>query len=112
MEGQRSTHIESPVDENIATYSQNNLTFNIYHSFVADKYIFRSKIQLTTKSDGKQALLYSDKNSIPNDYLEDFKSLITNNGFYTIKIELIPNESRPIISSIPAVRPMHPFRLK
>lgn len=85
--------------------SNNNLTFLIHHLLDnSENFNYRSKIQLITKPDGKQGLLYFDKNVINQDSLNDFKSLLSNNGLYKIIIQLEnSNDSKPILSSIPAV---------
>ena len=62
-----------------------NITFYIEHK-VHNTFVPRTRIQLIPKPDGKNGLLYLDKNTIHGDEVKYFKSLVQNQELYTIRI--------------------------
>jgi hypothetical protein len=82
----------------------NELQILISHSF-GGEYTHRTIVKVVTKSDGKQTLIYPEKNGIfSSEDLEGFKALLADKGLYRIKIRA-GNETAPsTITSIPAVR--------
>lgn len=85
-----------------------NITFYIEHSFGDNKFSPRTRIQLVYKQDGRQGLLYLDKNLIANDDMVKFKGLIKKKGLYTIRLRTEKEnwQSHFVLSSIPVVRTM------
>ena len=83
---------------------EKEITFTIHHK-IQDIFIPRTTVHIIRKLDGKQGLLFPEKNIISGDDIEMMKSKLKNNELYTIKIQShIGNySSRPIITSIPAV---------
>lgn len=85
-----------------------NVTFYIEHSLSAGSNAFtpRTKIQLVSRPDGKQGILYLDKNTISGDDVGQFRKLVDAKGFYTVRIRT----ERPdftgafVVTSLPVVR--------
>lgn len=83
---------------------EKEITFTIHHR-IQDVFIPRTTVHIIRKPDGKQGLLFPEKNIISGDDIDMMKSKLKNNELYTIKIQShIGNySSSPIITSIPAV---------
>jgi hypothetical protein len=66
-----------------------NLTFAIEHLLTKDnEYKLRTKIQIVTRPDGKQGILYLDKNAVSGEEVSVLKSLVDKQGLYTVRIRI------------------------
>lgn len=84
-----------------------DVPFDIEHSFDGEHYIYRNSYKIQAKPTTKIILVdASDKSSVKTEDLESFRQLLVNNDFYRIRIHSqLFNESSPfVIASIPAVR--------
>lgn len=91
------------IDQTENLVSTANITFYIEHAFNGIDFTPRTKIQLVSKSDGRQGLLFLDRNTISGEEVKKLKTLITNNGLYTIRIRSEKEEftSEFVLSSVP-----------
>jgi hypothetical protein len=92
-------------ETSIVDNTPTNITFYIEHSFGNNKFTPRTRIQLIYKADGRQGLMYLDKNLIANDDVAPFKNLIKEKGLYTIRIRTEREnwQGHFVLSSIPVV---------
>jgi hypothetical protein len=81
-----------------------NITFYIEQK-VHDRFVHRTRIQLIPKPDGKNGLLYLDKNTIHGDDVKYFKTLVQQQALYTIRIRSEKEDFKGsfVITSIPVV---------
>jgi hypothetical protein len=106
LPAQSNTAAAAAVEEAAPKVSQapvNELVFSIEHSF-GGVYTHRTTVKVVTKADGKQSLVYPERNGIVGGDIDGFKKLLAENGLYRIKIRSsAANESdSSIVTSIPA----------
>jgi len=66
--------------------TSSNITVYIEHSFDQIHFLPRTRMQLISKADGKQGMLYLEKNVIAGDSLQLLKKLVDKNGLYTLRL--------------------------
>ena len=84
--------------------SSPDIIFSIEH-FLNGKFVPRTKVHVVKKADGKQGLVFPEKNGIFADDISTMKSMLDRNSLYTIRVQShIGNySSRPVVSSLPLV---------
>ena len=90
----------------VTNHIVNEIVYSIEHSMtLPNSFHHRTTIKLVTKADGRQSWIYPERNSISQDFLEDFKALLVNNGLYKIRVRSSAGDaSHPwLVKSIPAV---------
>lgn len=94
-----------------AEEQNNDVIFTVEHRLDDETFTHRTKIHLVKKADGKQALVYPEKNGIFGTDVDALKRMLDSNGLYTMRIQAhVGNvSSAPIVSSIPAVSILYPF---
>jgi hypothetical protein len=88
-----------------AEEQSNDVIFTIEQRLDDQTFTHRTKIHLVKKADGKQALVYPEKNGIFGGDVDSLRKMLDSNGLYTIRIQSHFGNvsSAPIVSSIPAV---------
>lgn len=83
------------------------IVFTIEHRLDGENFVPRTKINLVKKADGKQALVFPEKNGIFGDDTAPLRKLLQENSLYTIRIQSHSGNtsSAPILASLPAVSP-------
>ena len=83
-----------------------DVTFTIEHRLSSGEFVPRTKIVLVKKADGKQGLMFPEKNGIyePN-AISELKEILQSNSLYTIRLQshFGNTSSEPILTSLPAV---------
>jgi hypothetical protein len=85
------------------------IIFTIEHAIGGRDFVHRSTIHLIKQPDGKQGLLFPEKNGVFGDDMKVVKEMLEKNELYTIRIKSqVGNvSSSPLISSLPLVRQIH-----
>ena len=85
--------------------SSDDLVFTIDHRLGENDFSHRTKIHLVKKADGKQALMFPEKNGIFGADIQTLKNMLDSNSLYTIRIQthLGDESSVPVLTSIPIV---------
>jgi hypothetical protein len=85
--------------------SSDDVVFTIEHRLDGQSFVPRTKINLVKKPDGKQALVFPEKNGVFGDDISPLKRMLDENTLYTIRIQSHSgnSSSAPILSSIPVV---------
>jgi hypothetical protein len=85
--------------------SSDDVVFTIEHRLDGQSFVPRTKINLVKKADGKQALVFPEKNGVFGDDISPLKRMLDENTLYTIRIQSHSgnSSSAPILSSIPVV---------
>lgn len=84
-----------------------DITFTIEHRLSSGEFTPRTKILLVKKADGKQGLMFPEKNGIYEAQdINGMKDILTSNSLYTIRLQAHfgNSSSEPILTSLPAVR--------
>lgn len=84
-----------------------DITFTIEHRLSSGEFVPRTKIVLVKKADGKQGLMFPEKNGIYEAQdISGLKNILTSNSLYTIRLQahFRNTSSEPILTSLPAVR--------
>ena len=99
----QSTAQEEAVSKAVPTPTQ-ELVFSIEHSF-GGAFTHRTSVKVVTKADGKQSLVYPERNGVVGEDIDGFKTLLANKGLYRIKIRSSggTESESSIVTSIPAV---------
>lgn len=86
--------------------SNGDIVFTVEHRLNGKEFSPRTKIHLVKKPDGKQALIFPEKNGVFSDDVVDFKTMLDSNSLYTIRIQAHHgnSSSAPVVTSLPAVR--------
>lgn len=83
-----------------------DVTFTIEHRLSSGEFVPRTKIVLVKKADGKQGLMFPEKNGIYEaDGINELKEILQSNSLYTIRLQSHcgNTSSEPILTSLPAV---------
>ncbi len=84
-----------------------DITFTIEHRLSSGEFVPRTKIVLVKMADGKQGLMFPEKNGIYEAQdISELKNILTSNSLYTIRLQAHfgNTSSEPILTSLPAVR--------
>jgi hypothetical protein len=94
-----------------AVAKNQEILFSIEHSFDSINFTPRTKVQLVTLPDGKQKLVFPEKNEIVGTDVTLLKNLLDSNSLYTIRIQTNVGEvaTPPIVSSLPMVSCLYIF---
>ncbi len=83
-----------------------DVTFTIEHRLGSGEFNHRTKIVLVKKPDGKQGLLFPEKNGVYEaGDIAELKNILNSNDLYTIRLQshFGNSSSEPILTSLPAV---------
>jgi len=95
------------LSQQVEDAASKDVTFTIEHRLSSGEFVPRTKIVLVKKADGKQGLMFPEKNGIyePNG-ISELKEILQSNSLYTIRLQshFGNTSSEPILTSLPAVR--------
>mmetsp|Transcript_1916 Transcript_1916/g.4461 ORF Transcript_1916/g.4461 Transcript_1916/m.4461 type:complete len:244 (+) Transcript_1916:152-883(+) len=89
--------------EEIPLVEKKEIIFTIEHAIGGRDFMHRSTIHLIKKSDGKQGLLFPEKNGVFGEDMQVIREMLEKNELYTIRIKSqVGNvSSEPVITSLP-----------
>lgn len=82
-----------------------DITFTIEHRLGSGEFVPRTKIVFVRKADGKQGLVFPEKNGIyESEDITELKSILNSNSLYTIRLQAHTGNtsSEPVLTSLPA----------
>ena len=80
-----------------------NISININQSFGDGIFSFRTRVQIIMKPDGRQGLIFQNKNVINGSDVQNLRNLVDENGLYQIKLWAESETPSPVLTSIPVV---------
>jgi hypothetical protein len=92
--------------EEIPLVEKKEIIFTIEHAIGGRDFVHRSTIHLIKKPDGKQGLLFPEKNGVFGEDIQVIREMLEKNELYTIRIKSHAGNvsSEPVITSLPIVR--------
>lgn len=98
--------LASVLGQQVDEVASRDVTFTIEHRLSSGEFVPRTKIVLVKKADGKQGLMFPEKNGIYEENgINEMKEILRSNSLYTIRLQshFGNTSSEPILTSLPAV---------